>query len=202
MDTLVLLGTVFGVGFVSGINLYATVLALGLSVRLGILEPLAAYGDLDVLAHPAVLWTAAVMYVVEFIADKIPWIDSAWDAVHTVVRPVGAAVLAAVAIGDLDPVFEAVLVLASGGIALTSHTTKASTRMAANASPEPFSNWVLSLFEDAIAVVGALASFFLPLLVLSGVVVFLIAFVWFAPKVFRVLSAGLKRLRPRAQAVE
>lgn len=195
METLVLIGTVFGLGFVSGINLYATVLALGLSVRIGLLEPSAAFADLDVLSHPGVLWTAGLLYVVEFFADKIPWVDSAWDAVHTFIRPIGAAVLAGVALGDLDPVLETSLVLMSGGVALASHATKASTRVVANTSPEPVSNWLLSLVEDVFVVIGTAASFLFPLIVLCAGVIFLVGFFWFFPKVVRLVGTALRRLR-------
>ena len=110
--------------------------------------------------HPAVIGVALTLYVVEFVADKIPWFDSMWDAVHTLIRPLGGALVAVVAMGDASPAATALVGLLGGSIAMTTHVTKAGTRAAANTSPEPFSNWVLSFGEDVLAVgitYGALA---------------------------------------------
>lgn len=198
MDAISLLGTTLGLGFAAGLRLYATVLGLGLALRFHLLtlpEPMRA---LEVLAHPAVLIAAGVAYALEFISDKIPWVDSIWDSVHTVIRPVGAAVLAATAFGQLDPVLRTVLVVATGGVALSSHASKAATRLAVNQSPEPFSNIALSLLGDLAVPAGLWLAFAHPILTLCLVGGFLAVFVWLAAKIVRLLRNGWQRLRARA----
>jgi hypothetical protein len=141
--------TLLAVSFASGLNIYATILTLGLLDRFQIVQ---LPGQLDILGSLPVLVGAAIFYVVEFIADKIPYVDSIWDMIHSVIRPVGGAVLAYSAVGSVDPQWQVLAALVGGSVALTSHTAKASTRAAANLSPEPFSNWILSFTEDVIAV--------------------------------------------------
>jgi len=143
-----LLAGVLGVSFAAGLNAYATVLALGVMQRLEIIHLPAG---LEVLGSATVLIAASILYIVEFVADKVPLVDSAWDAIHTVIRPLAGAVLAYGVAGNLGGELQAVAALIGGGIALTSHTAKASTRAAVNLSPEPFSNWALSLGEDALS---------------------------------------------------
>jgi len=198
MDPIHLLATTLGIGFAAGIRLYATVLGLGLAIRFGMLQLPAAMQGLDVLAHPAVLIAAGIAYAVEFISDKIPWVDSMWDAVHTVVRPVGAAVLAATAFASLDPATRVVLTILCGGVALSSHASKAATRLAVNQSPEPFSNIALSLAGDFAAPFLLWLTAAHPLVTLAVVVSFLVVFVWVARKIWRVLRRGVDRLRERA----
>jgi hypothetical protein len=135
--------------FASGLNIYATVAVLGLCEHFHLVDLPPQFRAFD---HPAIIGIALVMYLVEFVADKIPWFDSVWDAVHTVVRPIGGAVVAVNAIGHASPVMTALAALLGGSIAMTTHVTKAGTRAAVNTSPEPFSNWVLSLSEDAVAI--------------------------------------------------
>lgn len=195
MEALTLLGTIFGLGFVSGLNLYATVLTVGLAVNLGLVSLPEKMAALEILGHPTVMIVAGVLFAVEFVADKVPWVDSTWDSVHTLVRPVGAAVMGGYALTGTDPATQTALALACGGVALTSHTTKASARVVANASPEPFSNSFLSVFEDVIVVVGIGLTFLMPLLVLAVVIVFLMVFIWMAPRMFRVLKGAFGRIR-------
>ena len=140
MEILKTLAVALSFGTLAGVNLYLTVFVTGLAVRMDWVELPAALQGLEVLGNPVVLAVAGVMYVVEFFADKVAWVDTAWDAVHTVIRPLGAAALAVAAIGEAHPAFEAVAALLAGGMALGAHTAKAGTRLAANASPEPFSN--------------------------------------------------------------
>ncbi len=149
MDPLQTLGLALGAGFSSGLNLYATIATLGLLERFGIIH---LPGSLQVLSHPRVLGIAIALYAIEFLADKIPYVDSVWDAVHTLIRPPAAALLAYGATVAAPPEWRWGAALLAGGVALTSHGTKASTRAAVNTSPEPFSNWLLSLGEDALAV--------------------------------------------------
>jgi len=144
-----ILSAVLGLSFAAGLNTYATILALGVLQRLGVVD---LPTGLEVVASVPVMIAAAFMYLVEFVADKIPYIDSIWDAIHTVVRPAAGALLAYAAVGNVSPEWQMVAALAGGSVALTSHTAKASTRAAVNLSPEPFSNWALSLFEDGLAI--------------------------------------------------
>ncbi len=149
MTALQTLGFALGTSFASGLNLYATISVLGLLHRFGIvhLPP-----SLEVLSHPVVLGVALALYLIEFVADKIPYFDSVWDSIHTFIRPPAAAVLAYAAFGNVPETWRIAAGLLAGSVALTSHGTKASARVAANASPEPFSNSILSLTEDGIAV--------------------------------------------------
>src|SRR5262245_58503847 len=140
---------VLGLSFASGLNAYATILALGVMQRFGIIH---LPSGLDVVATTPVILGAALLYIVEFVADKVPLVDNLWDGIHTVIRPVAGAWLAYGAVGHVAPQWQALAALAGGSIALTSHTAKASTRAAVNLSPEPFSNWILSLAEDAISI--------------------------------------------------
>jgi hypothetical protein len=149
MSPLETLGFALGTSFASGLNVYATVAAAGLMQRLGVVH---LPETLQVLAHPIVLGVALTLFVVEFIADKIPYVDSAWDAVHTFIRPPAAAVLSYSAFGNVPEEWKLGAALLAGSVALTSHGAKASTRAAANTSPEPVSNWTLSVLEDGLAV--------------------------------------------------
>jgi hypothetical protein len=194
VDTLALIGSTMGLGFLAGIRLYATVFLLGLAIRLGWFHPGAGSAELAVLAHPAVLIVSGLACLVEFAADKIPWLDSLWDSFHTFIRPIGAAVLAAAAFGHFDPVVKAVLIVICGGVALASNSSKAATRLAVNHSPEPFSNIALSLFEDALIPAGMWVSLKHPEVALGMVGVFLFLFLWLAPKIFRAVRLQLAAL--------
>jgi hypothetical protein len=208
METVSLLGSAMGLGFVSGLNLYATVLTVGLGIRFHLIVLNPELAKLEILASPYILIAAGVIYLVEFFADKIPWIDSLWDAIHTLIRPLGAAALGATAIGSVDSQAAVVAVLC-GGVALSGHSAKAGTRLLANHSPEPFSNIGLSLGEDILVVVGTWLSMRHPMVMLTLVIIFLAVFVWFAPKAFRLMRveylaalALLKRLYATAKQYE
>ena len=149
MNPLQTLSLALGAGFSSGLNLYATVATLGLLQRFGVLRLPA---PLQILSHPWVLGIALALYVIEFFADKIPYFDTIWDAIHTFIRPPAAALLAYAAAGGAAAEWRWGAALLAGGVALTSHGTKASARAAVNTSPEPFSNWALSFGEDLLAV--------------------------------------------------
>jgi hypothetical protein len=185
MRTLALLGAVTGVALFAGIRLYATVLTVGLCLRYGLLSLPPELSSLAVLSHTYVLVAAGVCAAAEFLADKIPWVDSLWDAVHAFVRPAGAALIAFAAVGHLDPAAEVAVILLCGGIAFSSHATKAGARLAVNQSPEPFSNVLLSLVEDAVAVGGSYTAIAHPLFILAVVAVFLILFLLLARRLFR-----------------
>jgi hypothetical protein len=194
MSPLETLGFALGTSFASGLNLYATVAAAGLFQRFGIVtlpEPL------QVLANPVVLGVALTLFLVEFIADKIPYVDSAWDALHTFVRPPAAALLSysAFAGEGVPEEWKLAAALLAGSVALTSHGAKASTRAAANASPEPVSNWTLSLLEDGLAVFLAWMAAEHPLLTAAVVAVLVIVAVFVIWKLYGYLKAGLSKLR-------
>jgi hypothetical protein len=149
MNPIGILGVALGAGFSSGLNLYATVATLGLLERFGIIH---LPPSLQGLSHPVILILAVVLYVVEFFADKIPYVDTVWDAIHTFIRPPAAALLAYGAASSAPAEWRWGAALLAGGVALTSHGTKASARAAVNTLPEPFSNWALSFGEDVLAV--------------------------------------------------
>jgi hypothetical protein len=149
MEILTSLGRTMGFSFAAGLNLYATVAILGLTSRYGWVALPPQYQVFD---NNWIIGAALVLYVVEFIADKIPWVDSVWDAVHTVIRPVGGAAIAVATLGETTPVTETMVALLGGALAASTHFSKSGTRVLANASPEPFSNWALSLGEDLFVV--------------------------------------------------
>jgi hypothetical protein len=146
---LITLGRTLGFSFAAGVNLYATVAILGLASRYGWVELPAQY---QVFNNDVVIGAAIVMYAVEFFADKIPYVDSVWDMIHTFIRPVGGALIAVATLGDASTPVEGLVALLGGTIAASSHLTKTSTRAVANTSPEPLSNWALSLGEDVFVV--------------------------------------------------
>jgi hypothetical protein len=182
MGILGTLGLAFGSAWTSGLNLYAMVATLGL---LGRFAGLTLPGDLGVLTNEWVIGTALLLYVVEFVADKVPYVDSVWDVVHTFIRVPAGAIVAAAALGDFDPAVQLVAFLVGGGLALSSHGMKASARATANLSPEPASNWTLSVVEDVAAVGGTLLAVFLPVVMLVVVAIAVGLTVWLLPKIVR-----------------
>jgi len=184
------LGFAMGSAWLSGINLYATVLTLGLLERFRLVR---LPGDLALLEQWWVIGLAAVLYTVEFVADKVPAVDSAWDAIHTFIRIPAGAVLAASAFANFDPTVRVIALLCGGGIALGSHGTKATVRLAANTSPEPVSNIVLSLLEDVVAVGTSILMAFHPLVVAVLVVVFLAVGIWAARRIGRWITRRFRR---------
>jgi len=154
MTILDLLISALGLGALAGINLYLTVFLLSLALRMDWLTLGADFSSLAVLENPIIFYTALGLFVIEFFADKIPWIDSAWDVLHSFIRPAGAALLGFVVVGDLDPAWVVVGTLLSGGAGLAGHATKAGGRLLVNASPEPFSNSIASLAEDGLVLGG------------------------------------------------
>jgi hypothetical protein len=187
-DTIQMLGSTLGLGFLAGIRLYATVLGLGLAIRFGFLRLSEAMSGLNILAETPVLLVAGLAFVIEFFADKIPWLDSAWDGLHTFIRPLGAMFLGAAAFGSVDPVMQAALGLLAGGVALTGHSAKAATRFTVNHSPEPVTNIGLSLLGDLAVPAGLWLTFERPEIMLAAVLLFLIVFAFVAPRVVRFLK--------------
>jgi hypothetical protein len=193
MSPLETLGFALGTSFASGLNVYLTVAAAGLFQRFGIIQLPDA---LQVLANPIVLGVAVTLFLVEFIADKIPYVDSAWDAVHTFIRPPAAALIAYSAFGHVPEEWKVGASLLAGGVALTSHGAKATSRAAANTSPEPVSNWTLSILEDGLVVFltwmaathpGITALIVLVLVILAVLVI------WKLFGYFKVIRARLRR---------
>jgi hypothetical protein len=191
VEKLDLLAVALGLAALAGVNLYLTVFVTGLALHFHWITLAPAYQSLEVLGHPAIITIAGILYFLEFFADKIPWVDSAWDAVHTVIRPIGGALLAIQVIGHPSPVLTVIVALLAGGTSLIAHTAKAATRLATNTSPEPFSNIGLSLGEDA-AVLGGLALVhFNPVLALVIFLIGMAAFFYFAPKILRAMKAKI-----------
>jgi hypothetical protein len=184
-----LLAVALGLAALAGINLYLTVFVTGIAIHFHWITLAPQYQSLEILGNPWIITVAGVLYFLEFFADKIPWVDSIWDAVHTVIRPIGGALLAIQVLGHPSPALTVIVALLAGGTSLIAHTAKAATRLASNTSPEPFSNIALSLGEDA-AVLGGLALVhFNPLLALVIFVIGIGAFFYFAPRILRAMRA-------------
>jgi hypothetical protein len=190
MEILQLLGVAVGLATLAGLNLYLTVFLTGLAVRFDWINLAPEYERLEVLADPLVLAIAGVLFAMEFLADKFPWVDSAWDAVHTAIRPVGAALLAIMVLGESNAVFNVIVGLLAAWLGFTTHALKATVRLQANASPEPVSNIVLSVAEDATVVLGLGLIFTYPIVALVVAVLFLAAVWYFVPRMLR--STGIK----------
>jgi hypothetical protein len=191
MDPVSIIALTMGIAWASGINLYAAVLMLGV---MGATDMIVLPPDLQLLASPIVIMAAAFMYLVEFFADKVPGVDSGWDAIHTFIRIPAGAVLAAGAVGDVDPALAFAAALIGGTLAAGSHVTKASARLAINASPEPFSNWTASLAEDALVVAGLWTALHYPLVFLALLAVFVGLVIWLLPKLIRLVYRLFQRI--------
>jgi len=182
MDTLSTLPVLLGGSWASGVNLYLTVAALGISHQLEWVE---LPGNLESLSNPLIILLAVVLYVIEFFADKVPYVDSMWDTVHTLIRPAGGMALGYMAMADVGPALQLPVAMLTGSIAFDSHLTKATTRLAINTSPEPVSNSVTSVGED-LTVIGALYLVFQHPVVISVLVLLFILFsIWFLKKMFK-----------------
>lgn len=181
-DWFSVLSLALGSAWTSGINLYATVTVLGLLQKFGATR---LPGGLEVLDNWWIIGIASFLYLIEFVADKVPYVDSVWDVIHTFIRVPAGAVVAYAATSQMDSSVHVVATLLGGGLALSSHGTKAALRATANLSPEPVSNWALSLFEDGLAILGTVLAVVAPVLILIVMGAFLLFFFWFMPKVFR-----------------
>ena len=186
------LSLALGSAWTSGINLYATVAVLGILQKFALTK---LPGGLDALDNWWIIGVAAFLYLIEFFADKIPYVDSVWDVVHTFIRVPAGAVVAYAATNEMDASVFTIATLLGGGLAFSSHGTKAAVRAGANLSPEPVSNWVLSVVEDIIAFVGTFLAVFAPVLIAIVLFIFAVFFVWFAPKVFRGIRKLFKGIR-------
>ena len=176
-----------GVAWASGLNLYGTLLALGIMSNTGYVDLPA---DLQIVGDPLVIAAAGLMYGVEFFADKVPGVDTGWDTLHTFVRIPAGALLAAGAIGDVTPAAEMAAALVGGSLAAGTHFTKAGSRVMINTSPEPVSNWAASISEDVAVFAGLWAAIAHPYVFIALLVAFILLMIWMLPKLWR----GIKRI--------
>jgi hypothetical protein len=200
MDAISVLGSLMGLAFVSGLRLYSTIFVIGLGIRFGYLVIPPHLTQLQLLAETPILIVAGVCYAFEFVADKIPWVDTVWDAIHTFIRPLGAAILAAAAVGTVDPLVRLATFLLCGGIALSSHSAKAGARIVANHSPEPFSNIGLSVAEDAIVVSGVWLALRHPLVSILVVTTAVVFTIWLIPRLIRLFRQQAINIRDFTRA--
>ena len=194
METVQLIALTMGVAWASGINLYATIAMLGILGGTGNLD---LPPGLEVLQHPGVIVAAGFMYCVEFFADKVPGVDTGWDTLHTFIRIPAAAILAAGAVGEVNPAMILMAGILGGALAATSHTLKAGTRVLINASPEPFSNIGISVVEDILVLAGLAGAVFYPTEFLVFMALFIALAIWLLPKIWR----GVKFLFARIKQV-
>lgn len=189
-----------GVAWASGLNLYAAILVLGI---LGSTGNIALPPDLMILTDPLIITAAGVMYAVEFFADKIPGVDNGWDTIHTFIRIPLGALLAAAAVGEVNPAVAIAAALLGGGLAASTHATKSGARVLINTSPEPLTNWITSLGEDAAVIVGLWTALHYPLVFVGFLIAFILLMVWLLPKIWRgvkkILSMLASLLKPRKE---
>jgi len=180
-----------GVAWASGINLYATIAMLGI---MGATGNIALPAELAILQDPMVIGAAILMYMVEFFADKVPGVDSGWDAIHTFIRIPAGAVLASQAVGDVSPAMELAAAIAGGTLAATTHSAKAGSRLMINTSPEPFTNWVASISEDLLVIGGLWLALNHPVAWLVAFAIFIALLIWFLPKLWRGIKALFRKI--------
>lgn len=176
-----------GLAWASGLNLYAALATIGI---LGATGQMDLPPDLEILGHPLVIAASVFMYLVEFVADKVPGVDTTWDTLHTFIRIPAGAVLALGAIGDVEPAIQVAALIIGGSVAATSHSFKAGARVLINTSPEPFSNWTASLIEDGLVIGGVTLAVLQPTAFIVLFALFLVLVVWLTPKIWR----GIKLL--------
>ncbi len=191
MEVLQTLSLALGLAALSGYSLYLTVFASGLAIHSGWVHLAPQYDSLAVLGDPAVLVVSGLLFAIEFFADKIPWVDSISDAVHTFIRPIGGAFLATRALGHTDPVFEVIVALLGGAMSFTSHSLKAGTRLIVNSSPEPFSNIAVSTAENVMVVGGVALIWKYPIAVCSFLSLVFAVTIYFLPRLWRSISTNL-----------
>jgi hypothetical protein len=192
VDTIHLISLAMGASWASGINLYATICTLGF---MGLTGNIDLPPDLQILSNPLVLAAAGFMYVVEFFTDKIPGVDTLWDALHTFIRIPAGAMLAAGTVGELGQGAELAALLLGGGIATSTHLGKSGSRVLINTSPEPVTNWTASIGED-IAVIGGLwTALQYPWLFLVLFIIFVVLLIWLLPKIWRGIVIVFRKIR-------
>jgi hypothetical protein len=206
MEVLRALSVALGLATFSGYSLYLTVFAAGLSIDLGWVHLSPQFAPLSVLGDPVILGFSGILFLLEFFADKIPWVDSVWDAVHTAIRPVGGAFLAVRALGATNPAFAVTVALLGAAMSFAAHSLKASTRLVVNSSPEPISNIAVSTGENILVFGGVTLLLHYPVVVFSVCVVLVAFTFYFLPKIWRsiyvhfwMIARKLNRL-PTAEA--
>ena len=191
MDALSNIGLLLGSSWATGVNMYLTIAGLGIADRAGFVD---LPGNMDAISHPLIIGAAILMFAVEFLADKIPVVDSAWDSVHTFIRPVGGAMMGYMAMAEMGPIAQIPVALLTGTVAADSHLTKATTRVAINTSPEPITNSVASVTEDGL-VIGVLYLIAKhPIIAGISVIAFIVFSVWFLKIMFRFVKKVFKFL--------
>ena len=187
METVQIIALTMGTAWASGINLYAAIFMLG---YLGGTGHVALPAELEVVTDPLVMTAAGVMYCVEFFADKIPGVDTTWDTIHTFIRIPAGAMLAMTAVGDVTPAMELTAFLVGGGLAASTHATKAGSRVLINTSPEPVSNWTASISEDLMVIGGMWTALYHPEIFIGLLILFILLMIWLLPKIWR----GIKKI--------
>jgi hypothetical protein len=191
MEVLQTLAVALGLAALSGYSLYLTVFATGLAIHFHWIHLASQYASLSVLGEPPVIIVSGILFFFEFFADKIPWVDSAWDAIHTLIRPVGGALLAIQTLGHPDPVFSVIVGLLAGGVSFAAHTVKAATRLVVNQSPEPFSNIAVSTGENVLVFGGLALLWTHPLVAFCALVFLFTLAIFFLPKTWRAMRIKL-----------
>jgi len=192
METISIIAVALGAAWASGINLYATILMLGLMGTTGSIDLPPA---LEILENPGVLAAAGLMYCVEFFADKVPGVDTVWDAIHSFIRIPAGAVLAGAAFAQITPEAELIGVLLGGTLSAGTHFTKAGSRVLINTSPEPVSNWTASIGEDIVVVTGLWTALNYPVLFIVLLVIFVALVIWLMPKLWRGIRTVFSKIR-------
>jgi len=197
MDVLQTLAVALGLAALSGYSLYLTVFLTGLAVHFDWIHLAPQYASLHVLADPAIIIVSGILFVIEFFVDKIPWLDSLWDAIHTFIRPVGGALIAIQTLGHPGPVFNVIVGLVAGAVTFTSHSVKTGTRLIVNQSPEPFSNVAVSLGENVL--IGAMFALLWshPLIALGILLVFFSVAFYFLPRIWRTIRIRIWFIRQK-----
>ena len=187
-----------GVAWASGINLYAAILVLGV---LGATGNITLPAELVILTDPLIIAAAGIMYAVEFFADKIPGVDNGWDAIHTFIRIPLGALLAAAAVGNMNPAIVIAAALLGGSLAASTHAAKSGARVLINTSPEPVTNWLASLGEDAAVILGLWTALHYPLLFIGFLIVFILLLIWLLPRIWqgvmKIFSMLVNLFRPK-----
>src|SRR5690554_4784210 len=189
MDAVSIIALSMGAAWASGINLYAAVFMLG---YMGTTGHIVLPESLQVLSDPLVMTAAAVMYCVEFFADKVPGVDTGWDTLHTFIRIPAGAMLAASAVGDVSPAIELTAGLLGGSLAAATHAAKSGGRLLINTSPEPFSNWSTSITEDLLVIAGLWAALTHPLWFLAALLLFIMLLAWLLPRLWRLIRTVIQ----------
>ena len=198
MEILEQLGVALGFATLAGINLYLTTFLAGLAIRFDWLALANKYEQLEVLADPWVIGVSGVLFAIEFFADKIPWVDSSWDVLHTIVRPVGGVLLALAALGELDPKISVIAGLLAGGTTLTTHLAKAGSRLVLNFSPEPVSNVSASVAEDGLVLGGLGLMAFAPIPALFFFLMIVLVAGWLVWKTSNLFQRGWQKIRKKS----